>query len=403
MKKFNPDLEGTPSVRMGPRVPGDAVGLAYVNSPPFTADKIEVLDLSRRIPENVSLQHDVETDMFVGEDRLLRDLDGRSSLPLEELIVTNEYLQQGERMVPGTSRYYHYEPEASAGDYLGDKIHITLGGKPVEEPYRIRLLATGTPGVFKVEALCGFRTEKGKEYRLNYHRCDASGQNRIPGHSEILNTVPLFSMVPKEEVMSSPLGARIYSVTLDPSEGGFQVHVPGQSRTITRSPIWIRWRVKANDGKISPWFSDMLFHRNSLHPEEMVSYGKQIYIEEGPRAYKILCPNVKTLLGHAQTLSYEFEYQIWNGTGWQQDSSGLIHMRLVPVTNSFLDLLRLQVTQGHVYGYRLEAAVLSPVTGNADLTVGVRGLQSVPVPFQLKVSAWEDKPGTAPPRWSIRT
>lgn len=399
MKKFIPEFEGTPSVRMGPRIPEDGVGLVYVNSPPFTADKIEVLDLSRRIPENVSLQHDVETDLFVGSDRLLKDPEGRSSLPLEELIVTNEYLEQDGRMIPlfwkATSRYFHYEAGIAEGDYTGDKISITLGGQKVEEPHRIRLVATGTPYVFKVEVLCGFRIEEGKDYRLHYHRCDKNGKNMVPGHSEILNTVPLFTMVSREEVMGSPLGARIYSVTLDHTEGGFQIHVPSESRMITRSPIWIRWRVRGNDGKVSPWFSDMLFHRNSLHPEEMASYGQQVYIDEPPRAYKILCPNVVSLLGHTSVMTYQFEYQVWDGSSWKQDN-GQIHMRLVPLVSSEVDLVRYQVAQGKLYGYRLEAAVVNPTTGNADLTPGVRGFQSVPVSFQLKVSAVEDRPGTAP-------
>lgn len=400
MKKFEPQLDSTPAVRIGPRVPDDAVGLAYINSPPFTADKIEVLDLSRRIPENVSLQHEVETDMFVDEGRLLRDTQGRSSLPLEEVIVTNEYLQQGERLVPlfwkAVSRHYHYETGIGAGDYLGDKIQLTLGGQPVEEPYRIRLVPTGTPNVYKVEVLCGFKAEPGKEYRLHYHRCDADGQNRAPAHSEILNTVPVFTMVPKEEVLNSPLGAKIYSVSLDLSEGGFQIHVPEESRIVQRTPVWIRWRVHANDGKVSPWFSDLLYHRNSLHPEEIKVNGQTVYIEEGPRAYKILHPNVVSLLGHTSVMDYTVEYKIWDGSGWQDDTNGLVHVRLVPMNTNKLSLLTLHVSPGVLYGYRLEAAVLSPVTGNADLVPAMRGFQSVPVPFELKVSAFEDKPGSAP-------
>src|SRR5690606_16404537 len=173
-------------------------------------------------------------------------------------------------------------------------------------------------------------------YRLHYHRCDADGQNRAPAHSEILNTVPVFTMVPKEEVLNSSLGARIYSVSLDMTEGGFQIHVPEETRIVQRTPVWIRWRVHGNDGKASPWFSDLLYHRSSLHPEEIKVNGQTVYIEEGQRAYKILHPNVVSLLGHTSVMDYTVEYKIWDGSGWQDDTNGLIHVRLVPMNTNNL-------------------------------------------------------------------
>src|SRR5690606_6503622 len=78
------------------------------------------------------------------------------------------------------------------------------------------------------------------------------------------------------------------------------------------------------------------------------------------------------------------------------DTNGLIHVRLVPRNTNKLSLLTLPVSPGVLYGCRFDAAVLSPVTGNADLVPAMRGFKSVPVPFDLNVSAFEDKPGRAP-------
>lgn len=375
MKEFHPEKRpGEPTLKLGQRVPPEGVNLAYVHSPPVTADQVQIIDLSQRIPGNVALQHTFKADMFVDDNRLLRDVDGRSIIPLENVVVTDEYAGDTPLFWRAISRHYHYEEGIQEGEYRGEKISVLRNGQKVDKPYKIILKMTAVDHVYKVHVLMSFKPSVDEEYYLHYHRCNAQGQSVQTSHRELLNPQTIYMQVDKDVVMAAPLGEKLFSVDLDLDEAGFEVSVPATSTIVQRNPVWIRWRAHALGGGATSWYATQLYKKEALHPEEYVEHGQQIYIDDGDHAWKILHPNLRSLLRGREVGSVSV--QVWNGSEW---------------TNSNIVTIR--------YGEnnRLEAAVtdVATDTGIADMTKAARGLVPKEVPFTLKVTAYEDKPGTA--------
>lgn len=243
------------TLRVGERLPEDAVGLAYVHADATRPDRnVSVEDRSAQIAENRVERRNVgEFQMQQGEGTRLVTTDGADAFRSDEILLTDEYdredvplyyrhLLKGRLDVRGeqvalyrkgrgaTEAMRFEEVEASLRDdleYLGSKVSVRQkDGSPLSDGqrYKVRLTQAGASGFeYDVELLTNF---KGGEtsYAVDYR---AFRQGRSTATSELLNVSPLFERVDEEGFAASSGEGNTFLVK--PVGKGFEVHAHAET------------------------------------------------------------------------------------------------------------------------------------------------------------------------------
>src|SRR5690606_14910084 len=123
-------------------------------------------------------------------------------------------------------------------------------------------------------------------YYVKYSKCDANGDNRRYGFTEVYNCVPYFRYLGSQQedintvILSQP-GERLFALKKLPNEDGYVCYVPESSEQVNRTPVLFRWRVKGiienQEGGparviYSPWKSEPIYRKESLFEEDYISY-----------------------------------------------------------------------------------------------------------------------------------
>jgi hypothetical protein len=187
-------------IRIGGRVPLDAVNLAYSYGPPLNpTENVQIADTSGFILENIAADQVIDLDLYPNESYLLTKIDGvTSTIDSRNFLLTNVFKDN-------TPLYYVYKLSYpivdsstldSEGFYTGTAISLInrIGRKLSSDyKYRISLNATATSKIFDVFVFTEFQTQPSDEIKVIYTAYD-NGKLK-PAFTELLNPQPAFKRV----------------------------------------------------------------------------------------------------------------------------------------------------------------------------------------------------------------
>lgn len=335
MRPFEKEIApGEPSIRLGYTLPPNTVNLGFVHGPDLISeDVVEIYDYSLEELQNMAPIDKIQTDLYVGSDRALYDINSRSKavIDIENILLTGLYKNVDGKYEPlfytYQPRFYHYEkqPPVSGGYYIGQNIKILRGQDPVDEPYLIKLTQTSTPNVWTVTVYSQFTSSKERHYTIFYSKCKADGSSVKHGFTEIYNSVPLYTKTSKSAVSSAQDGSFLYSVTRSTNSMDYNVYVPKNTTTVDRNPVLLRWRIVDANGVTSVWKCDYLYNINSMLQEEIDGV---TYMQDGDAAVKILSTDIRQLVSSALVFPVSVQYQVWSGSAWTY-TTDQIHVELL--------------------------------------------------------------------------
>lgn len=353
MYPFKPEIKpGEPSLRIGNRLPDNSANLAFVDGPVLES-RYTVELFNYTFTENGLLQVDFDSDFYVDKNRILRNEKDAALIPFENILLTNLYRIDGKNQIPlwyqYTPRFYHYEVNPPsrpdpAGHiwYTGQNIEIYHGETKITDGFEIELILANPniPNVYRVEIYSNFTASENNLYYVKYSKCDANGDNRRYGFTEVYNCVPYFRYLGSQQenintvVLSQP-GERLFALKKLPNEDGYVCYVPESSEQVNRTPVLFRWRVKGiienqEGGPVrviySPWKSEPIYRKESLFEEDYISYlGKTRYIDGDGIAVKILAENISSIFDDVPD-EVVLEHQIWQNGQWAEDSGQIVQL-----------------------------------------------------------------------------
>lgn len=274
-------IPGQSRIRMGDRVPPNAVSLAYVHVPPLTpAENVQIADTSSFVLENVSAG--VSSDLFLwpDESHLLRDISGNAEIESQIFLLTNVFRDGVPLYFVHRLSYWCYDekgPDAN-GFYQGSAIVVVdKDGKPVngEKKVAVRLHPTDQANLYAADVYTNFQTKPGEEYRIIYNAVDVNekGERTIWTHAELLNAQPAFTSCKSlEDVKTCEAG---YYRAQDADLGYARVYVKETPILDSRQPVRFRFQITCTVQHPSgartlktPWIDASVLHENSLTPAD---------------------------------------------------------------------------------------------------------------------------------------
>lgn len=291
------------SIRVGKNLPKNSANLAYVSTPAM-GPKVNLLinDVSNKITENgLPSIYQQEKIAFPDDSFLLRELSGASTIPSNNVVLTDEFSvpstgqdmptplyyraktkgyfdAKGATVVPYISGYSD-RPAENPRDYvqltfdekedmlyLGTKIKINyLDGSDLkkEHKYKIHLVreegSTLPANTYSIYIYSNFRGNENETFAIRYEKYNTNGSH-VKDYVEILNAYPFFEEVnvttleelaatPKaNNIWKSELGSQEYAV-VEAGEGKYQVYAPSQvivANDTTRPAHQFKYKIKAD-------------------------------------------------------------------------------------------------------------------------------------------------------------
>lgn len=328
------------SIRVGKKLPQNSANLAYVASSEITPDNnLTINDLSSNIKENgLPITYLQEKVMYPQEDFLLKEVSGDSELPSQKIILTDEFsvpLTSQEK--PGPLYYcstlaglfdakgslvapylsgYSERPVEKVMDfskvsqlekenllYLGNKISVVNSdGTSLESglSYKIHLVATEGEGIpvnaYNVYIYTNFRNSTSNTYIVKYEKYESNGSH-LSDYSEVLNALPFFDEVDKQELDELALNPKNNNVwkeeltdkkfsIVESANDAYQVYAPAQlivANSQTRPAHQFKYRLKANlktkfsSSNIGELKVGVVFLNNSvINVEDLTSVMKKV-------------------------------------------------------------------------------------------------------------------------------
>ena len=288
---------GAYSIKVGRRVPDDAVNLAYVSSPKISIDEnISLVDKSVDIVENTAqASKQSEKIMISDENFLLSDEQGNSNMENSNILITDEFSIGKDQLKEVSPLYYetrlpgyfytddikslsvyisgyHTNPSNLGGSldfsqpllYTGSKIQITEqneAGLDKDKAFKIKLVPIKSGihpedinKVFSVYLYTNFRNGNGKTYKVNYPMYNISKRQISENTEHVLSAAPIFEKKDIsyiESILNNPtdesLQESVYSVKS--SENYYNIYAPSKMITATensRPPARFKYKVLAN-------------------------------------------------------------------------------------------------------------------------------------------------------------
>lgn len=261
-------------LRMGPKPPTDAVGLAYLHTKPLDPkENVHITDLSGFTLENVTGRGVSDEDLWPNDQGLLTTWDNSSQLQAKSFILTNEFKD-------GQPLYYAYDlayPAMSRGDAEqaanGVKVQDHLGNPlPADKLYKVTAKELPETNRFSVRIFSSFQVQPNEDFRVTY---TAFKDDRvIPAYTERLTPSLAFSRSRDlEDVILIPNRHLRYYQSEGKEVGESQVFVGSVPiRDLDhRQPVSFRYRLQARAEKDShehivttPWVYESVFHPSAL-------------------------------------------------------------------------------------------------------------------------------------------
>lgn len=277
-------------LRMGGRVPKDAVNLAYSHTRPLRPhENVQITDTSGFILENLAAETREDVELLPDRSRLLRSLETDSPyIDSQSFLVTHIYKDN----IP---LYYIHRtqfPTVSErgpdvrGFYQGTSIHLVDGdGRDLRADYKyeIMLESTDYPNIYDVLVFTSFQSQPGDDIRVIYTAAQeykSVDENWItPGYQELFNPQPAFE---SEESLSEVINTKsnmplFYRANAEElGESKVYVSLRPEKEDYYRLPTRFRYRIQASttgpDGneilQNTPWIFDSVFAADSIIPED---------------------------------------------------------------------------------------------------------------------------------------
>lgn len=223
--------QGQLKIRMGGRVPTNAVNLAYSYVTPLNPEEnVQIADTSGFILENVASEKAVDILLWPDETYLLRNADGEPEVYSQTFLVTNIFSGTEPLYYSQRLKYRHYDkqgPDAN-GFYQGKSIVVTdSSGVKLNGEYKSQILLypSGEANLYYIDVFTNFQTKPGEEYRVLYNAMTPDGMKT--GFVEPLNAQPAFARKKELEQVSVPGLEReaIYYKAMSADFGYSQVYV----------------------------------------------------------------------------------------------------------------------------------------------------------------------------------
>lgn len=279
------------SIRLGNRVPKDAVNLAYTHLPPvLPKENIQITDLSSTILEN-SRNATIVDQLAVPDDSLLLTTDTQEvQLPTEDMLMTNIFSGDIPLYYAHTLSYYHYDRKGpdQYGMYQGDGISIVdQQGRPVLRPYRIQLVPKEEgSNIYKVVLYTSFKDVESDTYQVVYNAIDLMPEGTMittAGYKERLSLRKAFERTYDLrnilDMSDSDVAYPKYYQANGSSPGYSRFFVPTPSVEDKRHKEYFRYQVilEVTIGKetkifTTPWFSSDVMNVKDLTDDEAKEY-----------------------------------------------------------------------------------------------------------------------------------
>jgi hypothetical protein len=278
-------------IRLGNRVPKDAVNLAYTHVPAINSDEnVLVTDLSNTILENSRNADPFDVHLYPDNSLILQMEDGQTELATEDVLVTNVFKDGEPLYYSQTLSYFHYDEKGPDryGIYHRDAISIVdRNGQPITLPYQVQLIpATNEFNLYHVVVYTGFRDKESESYTVVYNAVKTSEDGRretVAGYEEPLNVVRASNRtttIKKIMELASegyPLPLYYQAHGVNPGQSKFYVPTPRikDIRDYQKFRYQIGLEIETQDDRLvftTPWYSDSVLNPNFLNPEEEYMY-----------------------------------------------------------------------------------------------------------------------------------
>lgn len=291
-------IKGQYKIRMGGRVPDNAVNLAYSHVTPLEPkENIQIADTSGFVLENVASENQADIRLWPDETFLLRDIQGQADVYSQTFLLTDTFKDGVPLYYAYRLRYLHYDrkgPDAY-GHYQGEGIAIVdRDGNRVKDDkkYQIKLFPSNLPSFYTVEVFTNFQAKPGEDYKVIYNAVEIltnNERNIMTNHSERLNAQPSFKSVPDMFTIldTASDGKPIYYRTESADFGYTKIYAPNRPKKDTRKPVRFRYRIKVrvplaggDDWLFSPWIDGSVLNINSLTIEESHYFNGFVHLSE---------------------------------------------------------------------------------------------------------------------------
>lgn len=287
--------EGQYKIRLGNRVPTDAVNLAYTYIPPLhSSENVLITDLSGTILENTQSLEDQDIFAYPNQALLLETEHRLHEFPTQNVLITNIFKDDIPLYYAHKLTYYHYDNQGPDpyGMYQGSGIVIVDRlGKPIDRPYRVQLIPSGHYNLYEAIVFTAFDDQESDTYHVVYNAVRFTEDGRTEttaGYKEKLNLDKAFLQVASLHdllPMVKSHGAYPYyhqAQGTNPSYSKF--YVPAASIPDTRRPQYFRYRIGVeiditggrDKGKkyvfATPWQLGNVLNVNSLTENEQAEY-----------------------------------------------------------------------------------------------------------------------------------
>lgn len=279
-------------IRIGSRVPKDAVNLAYSHTNPLRPEEnIQIADVSGFILENAAGNQVMSYEMWPNDNSLLSTWEGDSYIDSRSFLLTNVFLGDS----PLYYRYTLTHPIANAkhdanGFYEGNSINLFDNkGNRLASSYKYRILLEELEtGVYRVHVFTNFMTQPTSGIKVMY---TALRDGLVyTGYSEILNPQPAYQRAATlEEVAKYPGKGFMYYQGNGQDIGQSQVYVSAlpvrdisnRSQTEFRYRITVTYQQGSGDNLElhSPWFYDTVVSAASVTQADMFYKNGQKMLE----------------------------------------------------------------------------------------------------------------------------
>lgn len=284
-------VDGQFRIRLGNRVPKDAVNLAYTHIPAINSDEnVLITDLSNTILENSRNENPSGLLMYPDTSLLLRSDSGQIELPTEDVLITNIFKDNVPLYYSYRLSFRHFDKSGpdSYGIYHRDGIAIIdRYGKPITRPYQVQLVKDNNNlNLYYVVIYTSFKDQESDSYRVIYNAVNVNDDGTIEtnsGHREALNLQRAFSrvndinelteLIRKKEIFPAYYQANGERI------GHSKVFVPTprikDTRTYEKFRYQVGLEIEMEDNRVvytTPWYSDSVLNFNDLTLEEQKEY-----------------------------------------------------------------------------------------------------------------------------------
>lgn len=279
---------GQYKIRKGNRVPKGAVNLAYMHMRNvIPKENIRITDLSNTILENQQNNEFVDKIMYPSSSVLLEDENYNSSIPSDDILVTNVFKDEQPLYYICRLQYRIYDKKGPDIYGVYNKTGMTIvdkNGKDVQRPFRFEIVEDPTKEkLYFVDVFTAFNDVESEEYDVIYNAVNVDPDGTIttfPSHRERLILKNAFERTEDiTEVLTGSKKSRKFYKANSKRPYHSKVYVGTPEMEDTRPYDKFRYQLgvevqTAKDRSIftSPWYSEYVIHKDFFSKQESEEY-----------------------------------------------------------------------------------------------------------------------------------